>query len=153
MAIGKQTASALVSKYTSSSGVAPKFPIAGSDGGATPLWNDYSFQYYGTSFLIHLDRKYEQLPMSGTDGYGIDFGLTKAKTCCQSHISSTSNGMIKNDFRIESIIGTLIRFTAKKAGQHILSLHTVGGRLISTQKVNCTIGTNSVEMGKLARGT
>ncbi len=153
LATGQQTASALESRITSSSGVAPIFPIAGSDGGTTPLWSEYNFQYYGTSFLIHPDRKYEELPMSGSDGYGIDFGLTKAETCCPIHISTTPVEVTKSGFHIESAAGTQIRFAATKAGPHDLSLLTISGRLVSTQKVNCNIGTNSIEMGVLAQGT
>lgn len=153
LATGKQTASALESKLKSSSGVAPIFPIAGSDGGTSPLWNEYSFKYYGTSFLIHPDKEYEELSMSGSDGYGIDIGLTKADNCCVTYISTTPVEPSNSGFRIESAAGTQIRFAATKAGSHILSLFSVGGRLVSTRKVNCSVGTNSVEMGVLAQGT
>ncbi len=153
LATGQQTAAALESKIASRSGEAPIFPIAGSDGGTTPLWSEYTFQYYGTCFLIHPDKKYEQLPMAGSDGYGIDLGLTKADDCCLTNISTTPVEYTKSGFRIESTAGTQIRFAATKAGPHDLSLFTVGGRLVSTRKVDCFAGTNSFEMGVLAQGT
>jgi len=154
LAVAQQTAAALKTKMTSSSGVAPIFPIAGSDGGATPLWSEYSFQYYGTSFLIHLDKKYEKLASGGTDGYGIDAGLTKASTCtCRpTDISHIPVELVKSGFRIISAEGTKIKLAVTKAGLHELSLFSVGGRLISTRKVNCSVGTNSIEVGVLAQG-
>ncbi len=70
--------------------------------------------------------------MSGSDGYGIDVGLTKADTCCGSTgnkittcITSQANSIILKSWKNNAI--TLL---TSKDGLYSISLYSLDGSLI-----------------------
>lgn len=131
----------MFNSFSSNSGVAPKFPIAGTDGGSSPLWSEYSFQYYGTSFLIHPDKYYQELPTNGGD-YGIDYGFTN-DTCTAT---STIDFDLKTNKAISaSIIGKNILIELSSNENLSMEIFTTNGRLIySMENLHLSTGTNSV---------
>lgn len=71
--------------------------------------------------------------MSGSDGYGIDIGLTKADTCCKNTGIIHNKHNTKNGVTLTSINKTTINFLLSCEGQYHMTLYSLSGKIVSKE--------------------